>query len=97
MRLRLEEESLKNISDSDVRAIAIGLNTLLALEMRRAGENNDEDGYSACLASMVHIVRIFMGEEEAEKMVNVYTNGAMSELDRADLLVPAKEETDEQD
>ena len=97
MRLRLEEESLKNTSDSGVHALAIGLNTLLALEMRRAGKNNDEDGYSACLASMVHIVRIFMGEEEAEKMVNVYTNGAMAELDREDTAVHAKEETDEKD
>lgn len=67
-------------SNGEVKSVAVGVNTLLAVAMRRASQEDDEDVYTACLAAMSSIVKEFEGEEAANDLINAYTNGALSKM-----------------
>ncbi len=68
-------------TDAALVAIAAGVNTLLAVQLKTAADNSDEDVFSVTLAAMAHIVRSFEGEREATKLVDLYTNGGLSKMD----------------
>lgn len=67
-----------------IHAVAYAASTLLAIEMRKAHADEDADVYSSCLAGMAHIVRVFEGEEVANRLVNAFTNGIPEEKEEED-------------
>ena len=75
----------KNSKSSSVKdrlaALAIAMNTLLAVKMRECSEVDDSDAFSVCLAAMAKVVGVFDGAEAATKMVDAYTGGAFSEME----------------
>ena len=80
----MTEKTSKNTStkhDPKTVALAAGVNTLLAVQLKNALDNDEGDMFSVVLAAMAHIVRAFEGEEEAAKLIDGYTNGAFSKMD----------------
>ena len=68
--------------DDKVKALAAGVNALLAFKLKEFSDEDDgADAFSACLSTMALIVRVFEGQEESVKMLDLYTNGAFSKMD----------------
>ncbi len=66
--------------DEKVAAIAVGLNAVIAVEMRRCMADEDGDAYGALLGAMGRIVFVFDGEDAAKEIMDAYTNGAFSTM-----------------
>lgn len=82
----MSEENLSGTStvhdiEDKVKALAAGINSLLAFNLKEFAESDNGEAYSACLSTMALIVRVFEGEEQSVKMLDLYTNGAFSKMD----------------
>ena len=67
--------------DDKVKVLAAGINSLLAFKLKDFADSDNGEAYSACLSTMALIVRVFEGQEESVKMLDLYTNGAFSKMD----------------
>ncbi len=76
----LNDTSTELSTEDKTRAIAAGINALLAFKLRDFSEEDNGDAYSACLSTMALLVRVFEGEDEAKSMLDMYTNGAYSKM-----------------
>jgi len=82
----MSEENSNNTSteldmDEKIKVIAAGLNALLSFKLKEFADDDEGDAYSACLSTMALIVRVFDGQEESVKLLDLYTNGAYSRMD----------------
>jgi hypothetical protein len=82
----MSEENSNNTSteldmDDKIKVIAAGLNALLSFKLKEFADDDEGDAYSACLSTMALIVRVFDGQEESVKLLDLYTNGAYSRMD----------------